>query len=425
MFCQYCGKPLPNGAEICPSCQRPLPKMPQKKKPQSKTKGILIACISILTVLLIAITAATIWLTIHNSGKDVSVNADSDDWYEQPDIPEEKHLSGDAEDLETGEASEEHGENKMNLNDIFSINKPDYYEFIRDNLLPEMGYASLADSSRTVTSEGSQAAAGWDQRFGLAGADIADLNNDGVDDLLVYYMTENMEQTYTYEQTGWYLMSFYVDLYTIQENEIIKVASVPISRGSQTAYEYLRLGLMEIDGRTYLYVESMDEAYFADGFDVSYQWYEYGDSGAFLPRWNVCKSDGGSSDIAYSLYTCTSGLDHAGEAEEYEKTLIWGDTPFLLYSWEGPEPLLSADYYYDRSEVMLRGFEEMNNIPITSAYGGMIYSDKMPTYWTEEYLKPSVSYTCEGTPDNTYFSWDITVSLKDLTELQEHMKESE
>lgn len=65
--------------------------------------------------------------------------------------------------------------------------------------------------------------------------------------------------------------------------------------------EWLAAGITEIDGTTYLYTESYSNALFANGFYLGYDFYEYTKDGAFRPCMSVCKSDGGSSGIAYSV----------------------------------------------------------------------------------------------------------------------------
>ncbi|MDO5350385.1 MAG: hypothetical protein Q4E86_10620, partial [Lachnospiraceae bacterium] len=100
---------------------------------------------------------------------------------------------------------------------IYLKKEINYYKFIRDELLPDMGYANLAAASRTVTPNQSWSSAlGWDIRKGLLGADIADLDKDGTDDLLVYFFDASaVSDVYS---------AIYASLYTISEdNEIILV----------------------------------------------------------------------------------------------------------------------------------------------------------------------------------------------------------
>ena len=73
------------------------------------------------------------------------------------------------------------------LDELEKMKDPDaeYYRFIQDSLLPKLGYA--AEQERTVggTPDGADEHY-WDNKDGLIGANIADLNADGIRDLIVY-----------------------------------------------------------------------------------------------------------------------------------------------------------------------------------------------------------------------------------------------
>lgn len=284
-----------------------------------------------------------------------------------------------------------------------------YYRFIRDELLPDMGYASLETASRNVTPEQAYTSAlGWDVRKGLLGADIADLDGDGIQDLLVYYFDQN-------NVSGSY-SALYASLYTTSEqNEIYLVNTVLLSDFlNALCYHTIQTGLMEVGGKICLYAEQNSTAYFANGHELMYSWYCY-DGAELRSLWQIGKTDGGTTDIAYSLLTYS-------DADQYNKQVLWADS---LYRQGNPDKIPLTDGQVGQAletGFSLIGLSAPARVFCENA-GYSVYSEKetFPSYWPSDSLKQSVQYQSAGS--GSYQSRNMQVSVADLTDLKEHIAE--
>ena len=284
-----------------------------------------------------------------------------------------------------------------------------YYRFIRDELLPELGYANLETTYKTVNAEDTYNNSTlylWDKRKGLVGADITDLNSDGVDDLLVYY--------YSYNE------ALCVDLYTISDDEeIILINTIDIgSAGIDVNYSYNQIGLMNINDQIFIYAEDVCNAYFADGRCITHTWYGY-DGDELRPYWRITQTDGGTCDMAYSLLTYSN-------SSNYTKQVLWADSGYMRLN-PGITPLTTGTI----GEGIEKGFsliglgyseKEYRSNAEFSAY--ISYdSELFPSYWNTNYVKKSIAYLCQGS--GNYSPRYMEISLTDETDLQKHIEELE
>lgn len=286
---------------------------------------------------------------------------------------------------------------------VFSNN---YYEFIRDELLPRRGYAKQVSAERYISYNSNfNEDRDWDRRNGLLGADIVDLNQDSVEDLLVYSVGEYPQDEY------FPLNHLIVELYSMDDEENVYL----VKRSSLGSYhglsdDYYAGGLLTMNGKTYLYLEYQTMAKFADGGALGYVFYEYAQDGTFLPRWNLCKSDGGSSDIAYSLFTRTAG-------ENYEKAILYADMGFGCSEQSAMVYMIEHN---SLQEALRYGFDRIG-LPQSSKYLD-IYQN-VPTYLENnelEYMSPSFCLKSQGIQGDG--GWNMKISLEDYTELEENIK---
>ena len=289
-----------------------------------------------------------------------------------------------------------------------------YYEFIRDNLLPQMGYASLettaafVDGYHAYNAQEASTMLCWDRRSGLLGADIADLNRDGTEDLLVYYLAPDTDESVW--GNGIYCTAAYVDLYTVSRTgDVIRIGTQLLDRYNNVEFNCTTAGLTEIGGKTYLYVESSMVTYFANNSDNEYVLYEYGDDGRFLPHWRIYKSDGGSSEIAYSLETRISG-------ENYDRSVLYGDSGYRYYYPDMPIYTSVDTSQYDALRMGL----QLIGLPEANSSMGDSYNIS-PSYAGNPQLKMSFQYQCRGEGNSD--GKNMTVTLSDLTELKRHIDE--
>lgn len=297
-----------------------------------------------------------------------------------------------------------------------------YYPYIRDHLLPQMGYASQETTSCYVNGRelgGNNSRWAWDDRKGILGADIADLNNDGIKDMLVYYFDlpdwEDWMNGFLKDPPA-----LYVDLYTLtEERNVTLVDHIYLDVLFSHNFNMLRGGLMEVNGQTLLYVEDAANAYFANGGGINYYWYGYdAENGKLRPYWENGQTEGGSVDFEYSL------IDRTGDGKEKKQVLYASDMRLREYQNQnnGKNPPAS-----DFGTALELGFSRMGLPEPTRVelknYDYPLYDGQInlaPTYWGTDHLKQSFEYICSGSGD--YQGRNMTVTVKDFTELKEHIE---
>lgn len=296
-----------------------------------------------------------------------------------------------------------------------------YYPYIRNKLLPKLGYVSQESTHKELPGNISGGASqywAWDDRKGLLGADIADLDGDGVKDMLVYY----------FDIPDWpdwmngFLKdppAFYMDLYTLSENrEVTLVDHEHFDALTATGYQLLRGGLMEVNGQTMLYVEDAGNAYFADGGGVEYYWYGYDSQQGTLRRyWQNGQTGGGSTDFEYSL------VEYAGDDIQKKQVLYAEGYSKWEYQQQngGSQPPAG-----DMGTALEQGFSRLGlPTPQKTELSGFEYTlfegqrGLAPTYWGTDTLKESFEYISSGTRNDS--GRNMTVTVKDSTELKEHI----
>ena len=303
---------------------------------------------------------------------------------------------------------EYHWENSTDYvyNEPILLSELNYYEFIRDELIPQYGYASLENTTCYLTRNSRQELIGWDIRSGLIGADVADLNMDGIEDLLVYVLEEYEENNKSYTK-------FFLMLYTMEENEIIKVKELIMPLPLlDDGLDRFSAGIMNLNGRNYFYVERQRRGYFDNTDRAYYIWVEYRDNGCFMDRYKVEKSSEGSTDEAYSLVE----WDETGTWEDagYTSQLIWEETPGSSNGEALIKGSIGQPGLYDT--IIGRGFQEIPGLSLDYIPGGKEY----PTYWGSPTLKKSFQYHSHGEYDSDGVS--ISVSLQDETRLREKIE---
>lgn len=295
----------------------------------------------------------------------------------------------------------------------FLLEVPDYYTFIRDELLPEYGWASLEDATCEITRNTYQMQKGWDQRSGIVGADIVDMNMDGIDELLVYFMSEEKNETDDSPYT-----EFGIRLYTTEDGVIVEKADVAnVTPLSDSALDRLNAGIMNLNGKNFLYVERESKEYFANGSDIHYIWVEYRDNGFFADRYFVGKTDGGSSDIAYSVLIWSE--DDTKEERNGIKLPIWEEYPGCAGSADAPAMLENEGWKPDLGNIIMeRGFQEIPGLSLNDIPGE---EGSYPSYDGTPALKESFMYYSRGDRDTEGAS--MCVSLHDETGLREKIAE--
>ena len=281
-----------------------------------------------------------------------------------------------------------------------------YYTYIRDHMLPEMGWAGLDVQTARVEYQNLSAILGksWNSRKGLLSANVEDLDGDGREDLLVFYFAPSETVNGTY--------ALYAELFTQSEDrQVIPVNRILLADGMGDELHSLdlRAGLMNVQGRRCLYVENGSSAYFADGGGITYSWYGY-DGSKLRLFWQIDKTAGGSSDIVYSLLDSTAG----GVPVE---TVLWARAFNQQVMMDG-----------DMGDGIEAGFGLLGlpqpareHLPEFNYTFFNDLEDTVPTYWGSDLLTPS--FQCLVSGAGTYQVRDMQSTVTDGTELQKKIKE--
>ena len=279
-----------------------------------------------------------------------------------------------------------------------------FEKMMNDVVVARLGYADMNSNSRLL--DGGSAFSNdnvcWDQRKGVVAADVADLDQDGRQDLVVYYFgpskaSKVMDKTPT---------ALYVSIFSSDGSKIREAARRELFADSDVGFSADKIGFIDVGGRTYILHESNGNAYFANGAGIGYTLLGFAD-GEFRPIVEVGKSDGGSSGIAYSIMTYT-------DAQNYSKQVLWADSEYTSYSSD--QVLTNGDV----GNAIIAGFlmvglPEAKEITEPNSNWG-VFSDRkdvFPTFWGTQAFRPHVIYYCSGEGD--YSTRNMTVTVKDET----------
>ena len=283
----------------------------------------------------------------------------------------------------------------------------DYYRYIRDEMLPSAGYASQEVNTRSVSGENVWQNIGWDNRTGLLGADVVDLDGDDQEDCLVYSLENEGQGTIVYVT----LLSY------TPEKGIYEVDKELLIRDLNVSYTMEYSGITEYNGKTYFYTEHNGNAYFADGASNSYNFYTYDENGFYKAFW-VGKSDGGSDMLAYSL------VYENPDGTEKSKQVITADEGFRYYYTS--VPIILDNAYFGDAEIYglvdLLGLPEPDILYQADAHYGITSKGEnyFPSYMeNHELVKPSFLYLCSG-PGN-YMTRNLSIKVTDYTDLKGHI----
>lgn len=252
-----------------------------------------------------------------------------------------------------------------------------YYQYIHEFLEPVYGLSELSEHSQLVTLSSHMALFSWDERSGIVSADIADLDSNGVDDLVVYRIQRGNAPGYTQE-----VNLLYAELYTRDRGgNVIFVNSLPlIGLPVYDSWEYQVSLVNTTDGKGILAYEIL---------------YPQGYTRIFTM--------GASNEASLFLYGA-DGLEKAAELVEYSS----GDPPYGIVD---KRTGFFCDYASMRDVLVKAG------ICVTEKG-----AEKMPYF--EELLSDStvtLAYTAHPETQAYYTDTNITTHLTDCTNLRNEL----
>ena len=284
-----------------------------------------------------------------------------------------------------------------------------YQNFIDKGLLPQIGSADLKTTEQPVSANNMTDLVAWDTRKGYVTSAAGDFNKDGIKDLMVFYFAPAGSDA---QKNGRKQTALYAGLYTHQDKKVTLLDSTELFSDNNIGYRNVRLGIMDMDGQKVLYVEENVNAYFADGSNLTYTW--YGCDGKNLrPLCLVGKTDGGSSEVAYSILTYK-------DEENYDKEILWADSSYLAFH-KDQVPLCTGEV----GDALIQGFKKLNfgapTLSLDTEAGYSVYSftdETFPTFWETNLLEKVISYKCSGTGDYSLRNMKVEIEaaeFKDIT----------
>ena len=272
----------------------------------------------------------------------------------------------------------------------------DYQHYIDDTLSKKYGYASTDDITKNISVNdvaGGNDIYSWSKRNGIFGYDVVDMNNDGLNDMIVYIIENGSSGNIIKDSTH---NNIKFEYYTSNENGYISQS------GSDTLFEdfttganYCTCGITEINGDKYLYAETlMDSRYFSNGIYYEYKLFTCID-GELILKYHLHQLGVGSGGITYYLDT----YDDIGGY--YQETL-----------WEPNTNTTVAEAFSDRlKKIGMPATNKTENDAVMNFKYGTLLVDtnggfdnqppNNPSYFFSDTLTKSFCYISMPT-DSTY-----------------------
>lgn len=222
----------------------------------------------------------------------------------------------------------------------------------------------------------------WYVCSGVIGMDLADLDNDGISEMIVYYLDT---KTVTINDVQRKASFIYADVNTIKESkEVERVVSAQLSEntlGMNTSVE--KVGVIELNGKEYLYHYEYLNGIFGNGTAGYYELYTI-ENGEFRRAYVLGQDGIGSTDLQFVVQTYT-------DEERYTTICCARDQSADSNPWE--DLPLSSDYIifdyenrYDCDQVCWKQLGLEENAPRDSISNGA-------DYWSTDLVRGGCAYT--------------------------------
>ena len=294
----------------------------------------------------------------------------------------------------------------------------DWYGVLR--ALHDNNPKEFADTSILTAKVQSHDDAGWNVRDGILGADLRDLSGDGKDDLVLYRILSS-DYMIPHEVV-------WIEMYTCRDGKICDPYVISVNENEQlpltgVGYSSVRTGLTEVDGRTYIWTENIQNSYFANGSDFvvkifGFEWREMED--CLCLQWVNGKTEGDTNGVVFSLQTF--GKDSISFPETDE--LLWTDDQGNGNNGPCADPGAAVEEGYKRI-----GFPDTavyNSDPSTDTGNtGDQYRDQFPTYWNTDAVKKSLQIMESGPASADHSGREMTSRIDDYTGLEEAIRKQD
>lgn len=180
---------------------------------------------------------------------------------------------------------------------------PDYESYIKSTLIPKYGEADTGDINKVLqdypdskTKKYPEENIGWAKRDGIAGYEIADMDGDGTDDMILYLFDSDKEskensvtiEYYTADDKGKISKNLDFNIFRKDEKFLEKT---PITG------EYIVSGIVERDGKKTLFVETLYQTLVVnkEDYNLDFSVFECDDKGNFVNSFKITSDDSHSS----------------------------------------------------------------------------------------------------------------------------------
>ena len=260
--------------------------------------------------------------------------------------------------------------------------------YYREVLVPQYGLASLEQVSQEVswsTADEYVAKMNWDKRSGILGGETGDFTGDGQEDLLLFYRGIISDNGSGASPDG----NMYARLYSADAQGAV-AASEPVLVGNcpDVNAVVINAGIMQVQGMTYLYVESNTNSYYTAWNEHRFAWYQINKNGIAL-TWEISYKAGADMGEAL-LYSYANG----GES----RLVLWA-TAYTRSTYPDGETVL-LDEYASMQEIVAAGINQAG-IPI-SLSGLQPEPDHsyMQIFQGADWMKECVRYICNRRDDD-------------------------
>lgn len=270
-----------------------------------------------------------------------------------------------------------------------------YYSFIKNELVPELGIADLAEKSTTIYSSEED----WFHCEGILSAYIHDLDHDGEEELLMLFM-EATDERQDYIQSG-EVYHIVARVYAMENDTPVQKAEMVLERGDsdqllypsvQVNSSHLYVSAMETEDCTQILLEDgLFSGPFSDGMTINY--------------WAIVYEN---EELHYAYQFVQSGIGSYGMdyyANQYQNGELVSSEIFYNADSEN-------ETYASYEEALKAFFEEQG---LSVAYNSFDTSIFAETGSQEEILEFHIKYDFENYSDSEY-TFDFYA--KDATELR-------
>ena len=365
-YCPGCGANIEDDARFCPKCGRKL-KVYQRntefnrKRTESNLNGLkpnkLITILSVLIGVLL-VSCIILGLLLLSDMKKKKGNEQFSEANQDANS-----------DTESSEVIEE---------DIRNA----YIDYFYTNIAATGALDDCERKEAVLTSDNYRtSAAEWYVCSGVIGMDLADLDYNGQNEMIVYYIDTKTAVVYDEQRKVSYL---YADIYSIGiSNEVEKVGTVQLSGdilGIETSVE--KVGIAEVNGKEYLYHYEYLSSIFGNGTCGYYELYMI-ENGVVRRAYVLGQAVIGSAELEFIVQTYT-------DLDSYSTVCCARDQ--FAHDDHGDELPLSSDYlifdYENRYDCDLACWKQLGveySAPHDSISDGA-------DFWNTDMVKGGYSY---------------------------------